>query len=69
LIGLILFSFISMGQSLTGFDHVFAALLELFLFPLVPLLDGAEEATDAGVDFGLSGAFGWHVQFTPFREG
>ncbi len=51
------------GRSVVGVvlaDDELLAVLELFLLPLVPLLDGAEEAADPGVDFGLGIAFGGH---------
>jgi hypothetical protein len=50
-------------------DHVLAALLELFLFPLVPLLDGTEKATDTGVNFGFLNTLGRHIQGLSFVRG
>ena len=39
-------------------NNIFLTVLELFLFPFVPLLNRAEEAANAGVDFGFGRAFG-----------
>jgi hypothetical protein len=45
---------------LTLVDGEFAALLEFFFFALVPLLYGAKETANAGVDFSIGIAFGSH---------
>jgi hypothetical protein len=50
--------------SLAMFYDVLAALLELFLFPLVPLLHRPEEAADAGIDFRFFGTFAGHSKLS-----
>lgn len=57
----------TLALPLPGFDHVFAALLEFFLFPLVPLLDGTEEPAHPRVNLGFFCTFGRHPKLSFVR--